>query len=50
MSTIHEDFVEDLNEYFGALGVDEAHYVEQVSVGIKDDKYLSDVSVIYTGV
>ena len=36
MSTVHEDFVQDLNEYFGALGFDE-HYVEHVSVDIKRD-------------
>ena len=36
MSMIHEDFVQDLNEYFGRLDVDK-HYVERVSVDIKDD-------------
>ena len=36
MSTIHEDFVQDLNKYFGTLCVDD-HYVKPVAVEIKDD-------------
>ena len=36
VSTIHEDFVQDLNEYFGTLCVDD-NYIKPVSVEIKDD-------------
>ena len=40
--------VQDLNEHFGTLGVDD-HYVEHVSVDVKG-RYFCDVNVIYTQV
>ena len=43
MSTIHEDFFQDLNEYFATLGVD-GHYVEHVSVDIKEDTCATSMS------
>ena len=43
MPTIHEDFDQDLYEYFITLGVDD-HYVEHVSVDIKEDTCATSIS------
>ena len=43
MSAIHVDVVQDLNEYFATLGVDD-HYVEHVSVDMKEDTCATSMS------
>lgn len=43
VSTIHEDLVQDLNEYFITLFVDD-HYVEHVSVDIKEESCATSMS------
>ena len=44
MSTIHEDFVQDLNEYFGTSCVDNRYVIKPVLVEIKDESCAPSLS------